>query len=126
MKVIYLLFYFLYNFNAKKIIKNKNIPACRSCIYYEPNISSNDFTSTFSKCTKFYDKDIITDKLSNNYADSARNNEELCGKEGRYYKEEKNLNRKIFIYRLISNPPIFLIGSFSCVKIFQLLYIMYK
>jgi len=75
----------------------------------------NDFTSPYVKCNKFGEKDIITDKITYKYADSCRNDESLCGKEGKYYIEEKNIHIKILQhtifkpFNLIIIPYILLI-----------------
>jgi hypothetical protein len=103
MRLLYLLFAFV---NSHKIIKNINTPACKNCIYYVPNKYDKDFTSYLNKCNKFGYKDIITDKITYNYADFARNDELKCGKEGKYFEEEKNIHMKELVYRFASNLPI--------------------
>jgi len=79
MKVIYFLFYLV---NCTKIIINGNFPSCRNCVYYKPNQYNNDFTSTFGKCQVFMNKDIITDKITYEYADTCRYDDSKCGKIG--------------------------------------------
>jgi hypothetical protein len=91
--------------NSDKIIKNINLPSCKNCIYYKPDILHNDFTSTYNKCEKFGEKDIITDEITYNYADSCRSNENMCGNEGKYFEEEKNIKFKIAKYKIITNLP---------------------
>jgi hypothetical protein len=88
-----------------KIIENINLPSCKNCIYYKPNVLRNDFTSTFNKCEKFGKKDIITDIIRYNFADFCRNDESMCGNEGKYFEEEKNIKFKIFKYKIISSLP---------------------
>ena len=88
-----------------KIIKNINIPSCKNCIYYKPNNFNNDFTSTFNKCEKFGEKNIITDIITYNFADLCRNDESMCGNEGKYFEEEKNIKFKITKHKIISNFP---------------------
>jgi hypothetical protein len=39
--------------NADKIITNFDFPACRNCVYYQPNYYDSDFTASFNKCNKF-------------------------------------------------------------------------
>jgi hypothetical protein len=116
MKFIYLLFYFyFFSINSEKIIKNINIQSCRNCIHYKPIMSDNYFTSPFVKCHKFGEKDIVTDKITYNYADLCRNDESLCGKEGKYFEEEENIDMKILQhsifkpFNLIIIPYILLI-----------------
>jgi hypothetical protein len=90
----------------EKIIKNINLPSCKNCIYYKSNILNNDFTSTFNKCEKFGEKNIVTDIITYNFADFCRNDENKCGKEGKYFEEEKNIKFKIFRYKIMSNLQI--------------------
>lgn len=92
--------------NSENLIKNDNIPACRNCIYYKPNVLYGGFTSPFNRCRKFGEKNIITNEITYNYADDCRNNETKCGKEGRYFEEEKNIRMKILAYSVLSNLPI--------------------
>ena len=99
MKLLYLLFGLLVT-NSEKIIKNINIPSCRNCIYFKPHTSS-DFTSSLSKCEKFGEKNILTDKITNYYADSCRNDEDKCGLQGKYFVEEKNIDIKILTHNII-------------------------
>ena len=89
-----------------KIIKNMEFPSCKNCIYYKPSFLNNDFTSTFNKCDKFGEKNIITDEVTYNFADFCRNDETKCGKEGKYFEKEKNIKFKIFRYKIISNLPL--------------------
>lgn len=103
MKLKYL---FLSMVQPEKIIKNINLPSCKNCIYYKSNILNNDFTSTFNKCEKFGEKNIVTDIITYNFADFCRNDENKCGKEGKYFEEEKNIKFKIFRYKIMSNLQI--------------------
>ena len=88
-----------------KIIQNINLPSCKNCIFYKPDNFNSDFTSTYNKCEKFGKKDIITDKITYNYADSCRTNENMCGNEGKYFEEEKNIKLKIAKHKIITNLP---------------------
>lgn len=88
--------------NSEQIIKNINISSCRNCVHYKPSYYTTDFTASFNKCDKF--KNIITNKISYDYADMCRTNENNCGNEGKYF-EEKNVELKIFIHQIISRIP---------------------
>ena len=101
MKIIILLLSLLC---SKKIIKNADLPSCRNCIYYEP-IFDNDL-SNLNKCNKFGVKNIISDEITYDYANSCRNDENKCGIEGKYFEEESNLTMKILKYKLLNNIPI--------------------
>jgi len=89
---------------SDKIIKNMDLPACRNCIYYKPSIT-NDYTSPLNKCEKFGEKNIITDKITYKYADMCRIDENLCGHEGNYFKEEPNIVAKVIFHKLLSTIP---------------------
>ena len=82
MKLFYLLFSLVY---SEKIIRNINIPCCRNCVHYLPDNYSRDFASTLSKCNQFGSKDIITDKITQDYADSCRSDESKCGEKGKLW-----------------------------------------
>ena len=117
MKILYL--YTLVS--SEKIIKNINIPSCRNCVHYKPSYSTTDFTGSFNKCHKFGDKNIITNKISYDYADMCRNNENKCGNEGKYFELEKNVEFKIFMHQIIKNLPNILIISTLVVELLTLL-----
>ena len=91
--------------HSDKIIKNIELPSCRNCMYYKPSMTSFDFTSPFSKCVKFGEKDIISDEIRYKYADSCRNDEQMCGKEGKYFKKSPYTTGKIVLHKLISTIP---------------------
>ena len=99
--IIYLLFFLV---NSEKVIKNIHIPICRNCIHYKPNDFS-DFISPLNKCENFGTKDIISGKITYDFADLCRDDESRCGKEGKNFKEEKNINIKIFNHKIIKNIP---------------------
>jgi len=93
---------------SDKIIKNINIPACKNCIYYKPRMSDTDFTSTFNICEKFGTKNIITDKITYDYADLCRQLNDKCGEEGKYFENEPYIKSKIMKHWIISRMPFFL------------------
>jgi hypothetical protein len=67
-----------------------------------------DFTSTFNICEKFGTKDIITDKITYDYADYCRKVEDKCGQEGKYFAKDPYIKLKIIKHWLISRIPFFL------------------
>ena len=118
MKIIYFLLYFV---NCSPIITNVNIPSCKNCKYYNPS-HYNDFTS-LNKCNKFGEKNIITDEITYNYADTCRNDESKCGKDGKYFEKESNVNLKIIKYKIINDlPNILLVSSLVLMSIITLFY----
>ena len=84
-KLFLLPFLFLEN-NTSEMIRNKNIPSCINCKFSQNSLLTG--SNTFLRCNKFGEKDIITDKISYDFADSCRNNEKKCGMEGKYYEED--------------------------------------
>lgn len=103
--------------NSEKIIKNINIPSCKNCIHYKPSYYTKDFTESYNKCDKFGIKNIISDKISYDYADLCRNDEKKCGFEGKYFEQEKNIELKIFTHQLISRIPSILLVSIFILSI---------
>jgi hypothetical protein len=118
---IFILFYFV---NAEKIIRNGNIPSCRTCKYYKPAYYSSEFVSSINKCEKTGIKDIHTDIIEYDYAISSRKDENLCGFKGRYFEQEKNMNLKILKFLVVKNLPIIiaLFISWSIITIPDYIY----
>ena len=117
MKLLYLLVAFV---NCEKFIKNININSCRNCIHYIP--SNNNYDSYLSKCEKFGTKNIITDEIIYDFADSCRNNEEKCGNEGKYFEEEKNINLKIYKNKLVNNITSITSVSFLILLLISIIF----
>lgn len=92
---------------GQPIIKNINIPVCRNCKYYK--FGFLDSSGYLSQCGKFGEKDINTGQISFDYANVCRRDEEKCGKQGKYFEEESNLNLKLLKNKIIGNIP-FLVG----------------
>ena len=86
--------------NSEKKIRNINIPSCKNCIHYIPASYNFDFTSPYNRCENFGEKDIVIDKIKYDFSLSCRDDESKCGKEGKYFEEEKNVDMKIFIHKL--------------------------
>jgi hypothetical protein len=129
MNLLYLLFtyIFLTKSNSEPIIKNINIPSCRNCIHYKPTLL-NDFTSPLNKCEKFGEKNIITDEITYRFADLCRNDESACGKEGKYFEKDENIDKKILKYKIgkiITNPLILVLFLYS-ILIFQYFFYIIK
>lgn len=72
---------------TNKIIRNAEFSACKNCVYYRTSSWSNDFVDPFNKCEKFGIKDVVTDKITYDFADSCRTDENLCGKSGKYFEK---------------------------------------
>jgi hypothetical protein len=102
MKLLYVLFTMV---NATKIIKNIDMSSCRNCIHYKPSTFNTDFTASYNKCTKFGNKDIVTDKITYDFANSCRRDKSKCGNDAIYFEREPNLNMKILKHTIISNIP---------------------
>ena len=102
MKTAYLLMCVLPN---DKFIKNINIPSCKNCIHFKSSFYNGEYTSSLNKCGKFGEKNIMTDKIKYDYADSCRRDENKCGENGYYFEEDKNVNIKILLHKIITIMP---------------------
>ena len=109
MKVSYLIFGLLSHLQPEKFIKNVDLPSCKKCIHYLPSISKLDFTYTYNRCSKFGEKDMITDEIKYDVVESCRRDEKKCGEKGEYFEEEPNLMLKMTMHRLSSLSPYFFI-----------------
>ena len=94
---------------SEKIIKNINIPSCRNCKYFQPSIYKTNFASSLNKCNKFGRKNIITDEITHDYADSCRSDKSKCGETGTYFEEEPNINLKILKHKIMNASPYVLL-----------------
>lgn len=71
-------------------IKNVDMPACKNCKHFESG--TNFFESPiYGKCKLYGDKDLITNKISYKFASSARENNDVCGIQGKNYEEVPNV-----------------------------------
>ena len=114
----------LFAVNSEKIIKNINIPSCKNCVHYKPGMYNLDFTSTYNKCEKFGEKDVITDKITYNYATTCRAFDSMCGKEGKYFEEDSNVNAKIIMHKF--TYFVTLVLPLSCFIILYLYALTYE
>jgi hypothetical protein len=114
------LFFGLLNQNhlSDKFIKNVDLPSCKKCIHYLPSVANLDFDSTLNRCSKFGEKDIITDKIKYNFAESCRMDVEKCGEKGEYFEEEPNLVLKMTKHRAASLSPYFFIMFLFLLPVF--------
>jgi hypothetical protein len=120
MKILCILFTVVH---SEQIIKNINIPTCRNCVYYKPSYFSPDFTSSLNKCTKFGNKDIITNTISYNFADMCRKDETKCGKEGKYFELEKKMVLKIIKHQFINSLPNIILVSTMVLYVMANIYL---
>ena len=90
-----------------KIIRNIELPSCKNCVHYRPRLFDGDFTSPFNKCDNFGVKDIVTDKITYNFADACRSDENLCGKEGRHFERQPRLWLKKLKHRMFRPITVF-------------------
>jgi hypothetical protein len=99
-------------------IKNINVPVCRNCIHHIPNKYYN-YTSTFSKCAKFGEKDIISGHINNHYTEHCRDNENMCGVEGKYFEQDPEVEKKHLILMFAKQSKIIIF-----IYIFQFHFIL--
>ena len=92
-------------------VKYMNLPSCRNCIHYNPSILHADFTSTHGTCSKYGEKNIITNKITYISADVCRYDTSKCGIEGKYFELEPHLDKKMTAHFAITiSPCIFFIA----------------
>ena len=60
-------------------------PACKDCVHFQPFWMISHVDYAFSRCAKFETRDS---QLSNNYADTCRNDETRCGKHGTHFQKK--------------------------------------
>ena len=92
---------------SEKLIRNYNIPSCKNCIFYKP-VPNRDFSCILSECTKFGEKNILSNEIKYDLVKLCRLDESKCGIQGKYFKEEKNIDFKIWnhiITNLAISPP---------------------
>ena len=90
--------------NSPKI-RNANMPSCSQCIHFQPDPAG------FAKCKYFGERNIVTNRITFDYADHCRTQEDKCGKEGKFFEPDPNLRVKMFVYSLKSNSGLFLLWS---------------
>ena len=89
-------------------IENINLPSCKNCVHFIPE-NYNSFDSPINKCVKYGKKDIITDEIKYEYADSCRSDEQKCGKNAKDFEKEPNMNLKIIKHAFFYNTPIIVV-----------------
>ena len=60
-------------------------PSCKNCMYYKPSFFDS---YNFGECKKFHKKDNKTDILIYEYTHICRDNEEECGKSGKFFQKK--------------------------------------
>jgi hypothetical protein len=103
------LFFGLLNQNhlSDKFIKNVDLPSCKKCIRYLPSVYHLDFGSNMNRCSKFGEKNMISDEIKYDFVESCRKDEKKCGEKGEYFEEEPNLVLKLTMHRLAYLTPYF-------------------
>ena len=105
MQLLYILFSIA---TANRFIKNVDVSLCRNCIHYKPY--NNEVTSSIiGGCDKFGEKNIITGEIKYEHADICRNNEDLCGRDAKFFEEDDNIEIKIAISRITDNASIIMV-----------------
>lgn len=102
-------------------IKNFDIPACKNCVYYKPELYL-DFISSTNKCEKFATKDIITDEISYEFVTLCRTDENKCGYKGIYFEKEPNMKIKELKHIFSKNIPYL----FICIVILGRVILLLK
>ena len=99
MNVFYLFIFLQLCISDSAIIKNIDARSCRNCVYYKIE-SLPDKYPELNECVYFGEKNIQTDIIKYEFADSCRSSENKCGLEGKYFEEQPNVELKYFIYNI--------------------------
>ena len=91
-------------------IKNSNYPICKKCKSMIPSFYNN-FSSDYSRCSKFGVRDIFSGKIYYEFITLCRKDESKCGLTGKEFQEESNLLLKQSIHHFIKNGMIYFMGS---------------
>ena len=91
--------------SSKNFIKNVQKPECKNCIYYKPNDFTGLDLSTYNKCLKFGEKNILDGKIQYDVAKYSRNDEGKCGIEGKYFERDDFSQIKYYYYLGKSYTP---------------------
>ena len=80
------------SFHNTRLFSNANANSntntkCTDCLYYEPR--EHPFTNGLSKCRRFGERDSESGRITYEYADLCRKNEQKCGQAAKYF-EQKN------------------------------------
>jgi hypothetical protein len=86
--------------NGEKIIRNMNKKSCKDCIYLKPGF----FSSGLEKCEKFGNKNIITNEITYDFAESCRNDENKCGEYANFFEPE-NEAIKFIKFNIFTTTP---------------------
>lgn len=78
------------------------MPACKNCKHFDSNINLFD-DRKYGICKLYGNKDLITNKISYNSALSARENNDICGIQGKNYEEVPNVLFNEIILRFKGN-----------------------
>ena len=89
-------------------IKNVDMPACKNCKHFDSNINLFDNRKD-GICKLYGNKNLITNKISYNRALSARENNDICGIQGKNYEEVPNVLFNEIILRFKENLFLILI-----------------
>ena len=99
--MIFLTFiFYLFHCINSEFITNSKYPSCKNCIHFIPYLVDNKICNEKSKCKLFGFKDIINDEITNEYAFYCRNSINLCGKEGKYFENNDNIELDLLLLRL--------------------------
>ena len=95
-------------------IKNNDYPACRNCVHLRPLVLIGRGVNEFSKCSKFGEKDVLTNKVQYYYADLCRRDGDRCGVEGKMFEYDKFSEIKMILVSIIGPGNIVLMMMFLC------------
>lgn len=73
-----------------RLIKNNVVPICKNCIHFLPSEYSS-----LSRCNMFGEKNVIDGEIKNKFADSCRDDKNMCGLEGKHFVKESDIKIRL-------------------------------
>ena len=98
-------------------IKNAQFPSCKDCIHFIPDKYNLKYASQSSKCKQFGKKDVVTDKITYQYAYTCRVDESLCGTNGKHFKQDAYIQWKMLGHKTVYLLPYILFISIVSIQI---------
>ena len=81
----------IYVYSCKQIAPKKMYISCKNCIHFRPRrFNTEKSVFLLGKCTRFYEEDMTQKTIVYELATECRNDENKCGKEGKYFEPNDN------------------------------------
>ena len=91
-------------------IRNIEAPNCNKCIHMIPSKYSTKFSSPYSRCKKFGEKNLVSGEIVYYYANNCRKHKDYCGQSGIHYELEPNLDNKMTKHQITNYTFVSFVG----------------